>query len=239
MPHEHNAQFYDFVYQQSFGQFYDQLTSHTIEQISNILVNGSVIDYGAGTGRLSIPLSQQGYQITSVEQSPEMAEILMQNRDLNGLDFNVHNKSIAQFSGEPADLALSIFTVLSYILTEDEMNSTIKNVSKHLNENGFFFFDLPNTVFFNQNFIINIDRENFRRLVTLEPALEQNIYVYHEECSGIFNNEEFDYVENFNIRYWDHDVMNELLEQNQLHNTNRNFPMFNGTGSTYRLYQKR
>jgi len=58
MPHASWANIYDLAYEQSFGRFYDALTHATIEQIKeSIQLPARIVDFGAGTGRISIPLS--------------------------------------------------------------------------------------------------------------------------------------------------------------------------------------
>ena len=61
--HDNWGSLYDHVYEQTYGDFYRDLTVETLDQINQILPSGTIIDYGAGTGRLSIPLSNQGFKV--------------------------------------------------------------------------------------------------------------------------------------------------------------------------------
>ena len=61
--HDNLGSLYDYVYEQTYGDFYRDLTVETVDQINQILPSGTIIDYGAGTGRLSIPFSKQGYKV--------------------------------------------------------------------------------------------------------------------------------------------------------------------------------
>ena len=71
-PHASWAGIYDLVYEESFGQFYEALTDTTIDQIKKTVhPPASIVDFGAGTGRLSIPLATSGYMITAVEPCRE------------------------------------------------------------------------------------------------------------------------------------------------------------------------
>jgi hypothetical protein len=49
-PHDNWAKFYDFVYEKSFGNYYNSLTKENLKVINDILSNGSIIDFGAGVG---------------------------------------------------------------------------------------------------------------------------------------------------------------------------------------------
>mgnify|MGYP001282630197 CR=1 FL=1 len=142
------------------------------------------------------------------------------------------------FENGKADLAIALFTVLSYSITEDELSKNIMNICKHISQNGYFFFDLPNTVFFNAGCLTNIDTNTFRRLVELTNTNENDIYTYREQCSGIFNEQEFSYEDEFKIRYWGISTLDKLLTENGFKDTLKSFPQFNSTGSTYKLYKR-
>jgi SAM-dependent methyltransferase len=243
MPHDNWGKYYDFVYEQSYERsYYNNFTIETLKVINQILPEGTILDFGAGTGRLSFPLTEQGYKVIAVERSIGMVnEFERKKRKLDGRisEIELHNCSISEYENGKADLAIAVFTVLSYSITEDELSKNIENICKHINQNGYFFFDLPNELFFNTGHLIDIKRNSFRRLVELTSNNENDIYTYKEQCSGIFNGEEFNYEDEFKIRYWEIETLNELLNENGFFDTKRTFPQFNSTGSTYKLYQRR
>ena len=235
-PHDNWATYYDFVYERTYGNFYKQFTDVTINLINEILgTKGTIFDFGAGTGRLTIPLKQQNYTISAIEKSQPMADIIKQKaRDLN-LSIDIHNCDISDFRNGKADLGLALFTVLSYAITEEQIKSIILNIKHHLNPNGYFIFDLPQTIFFQQRVLADINQPDFKRRITLTPITD-DIYQYSETCSGIFNNKNFNYNDTFNIRYWDSNYIDNLLIEHGFKNINRNFGQFAKTGSAYKLY---
>jgi len=237
-PHDNWGTYYDFVYEQTFGSFYSNLTKETLNVIKRILPKGTILDFGAGTGRLSLPLAEQGYDIIAVEKSIGMANDFKRKIDEQNRDIEIHNCSISDYENGKADLAIALFTVLSYSITEDELSKSIDNICKHTNTNGYFFFDLPNTIFFNAGRLTNIDRINFKRIVELTSNNENDIYTYREQCSGIFKGKEFSYEDEFKIRYWEISTLDKLLSENDFIDTLKSFPQFNSTGSTYKLYKR-
>ena len=63
-PHDAWAEVYDLVYAEEFGGFLDGLTDRTLELVCSLAKPpAAVADFGAGTGRLAIPLASAGYQI--------------------------------------------------------------------------------------------------------------------------------------------------------------------------------
>jgi SAM-dependent methyltransferase len=238
--HENWAQYYDFVYETSFGRIYSWLTDITIDEIKKIIGKDKcIIDYGAGTGRLTLPLIKSGFKTIAVEKSSEMLKVLQDKAaDLN-LNAPVFNCSIKDYDGEKADMALCIFTVLSYIITKEELESAIKNIFNHLNKGGYVFFDLPNDVFFQQTAPFQINKYNLNRTISLTPTDTENVYAYSEKCSGVFNNKDFEYQDSFPIRHWSNYELEEILNQIGFVGTNRSFDEFDESDASYKLYQKK
>lgn len=237
-PHDNWGTYYDFVYEQTFGSFYSNLTKETLNVINQILPKGSILDFGAGTGRLSFPLTEQGYNVIAVEKSIGMVNDFKRKKDRQNFEIEIHNCSISEYENGKADLAIALFTVLSYSITEDELSKNIESICKHINQDGYFFFDLPNKVFFNAGRLTNIDTNTFRRLVELASNNKNDIYTYKEQCSGIFNGQEFSYEDEFKIRYWQISTLDKFLNENGFYDTLKSFPQFNVTGSTYKLYKR-
>ena len=237
-PHDNWGTYYDFVYEQTFGIFYENFTTETINVINQIIPTGTILDFGAGTGRLSFPLIKSGYTVIAVEKSSGMANDLLRKAKKDNIEINIHNCSISEYENGKAELAIALFTVLSYSITEIELSKTIMHICKHIKTDGYFFFDLPNMVFFKTGRITNIQTEKFSRVVELKSTSEKDIYSYREQCSGIFNGQEFSYEDNFKIRFWSLDTLDKLLVENGFKDTLHSFPQFNSTGSTYKLYKK-
>lgn len=237
-PHDNWAEYYDFVYEQTFGSLYSNLTVETIKSINEISPRGTIIDFGAGTGRLSFPLIEQGYSVIAVEKSKGMVNEFKRKAKNYHFDVKIHKCSISDYKNGKTDLAIALFTVLSYSISEDELSKNIKNISKHINSKGYFFFDLPNTVFFNTGRLINIQTANLNRVVELTSNNGNDIYTYAENCSGVHNGKRFSYEDEFKIRYWKLNTLDRLLAENGFSDTLKTFPQFNSTGSIYKLYKR-
>ena len=81
--HDSWAKVYDRAYKESFVSFYKEFTELTLKVIQEETAQGlKVIDFGVGTGtgRLSFPLSELGFDVTAVDSSLEMLKEL-QSKD--------------------------------------------------------------------------------------------------------------------------------------------------------------
>jgi len=238
-PHDTWAKYYEYVYTATFGNLYTHLTPLLTRYIREIMPNGRIIDYGAGTGRLALPLAQAGYAVTAVEKSTGMADLLRTRAAASSLHIPVHTCSIAAYKGVTADLALAIFTVLSYTTETADMCSALEVVARHLPPGGHFFFDLPGPMFFRAQKLIDVKRPELERQVHIRSTDRADVYTYHEQCQGVFEGEPFAYEDAFQIRNWSLEEIDGMLGAVGLLDTGRAFGALDGTtGSVYRLYRK-
>jgi SAM-dependent methyltransferase len=237
-PHDNWGEYYDFVYEQTFGGYYDALTAETLNVIKQILPAGSIIDFGAGTGRLAIPLAEHGYKIVAVEKSAGMVNEVNRKLSRGNAEIEILNCSISEYGGANADLAIALFTVLSYSISEEELTKNLHAICNSVRSGGYFLFDLPSTLFFQSGRIIQKESANLSRVVDISATEQLDIYTYHERCSGVFNGKDFHYEDEFKIRYWKIAVVEQILIENGFIDTTQTFPQFNSTGSTYKLFKK-
>lgn len=239
MPHESWYKYYDYVNETAFGRAYDMFNETSLRAIQSIVPTGStILDFGAGTGRLSLPLCDLGYNPVAIERCQGMLNVLQQKMKAQGKGFPVYNCSIAEYKGgEKGDLALAVFTVLEYITDEQEMRASLRNISEHLNDGGYFLFDLAGACFFDGSFDKE-DVEGIYRHTSIRKTSQPNVYQYFEECTGTLNGEDFEYSDSFLLRDWKLEELDAMLNEVGLVNTGVELSELNDFGSAYRLYQK-
>jgi SAM-dependent methyltransferase len=195
--HRSWAKHYDEVNRRCFGEFYDQLTQQTLQQIGTLGRSLRIADFGAGTGRLSVPLSALGHEVTAIEPSRPMLEQLMA-KNADGL-ISTHNASLSSYAGPGGhDLALAVFTVIAYILTPEELTASFANASRCLKPDGVLLIDVPRAVLF---------RSNHARAAGLERditfvSLGNGLYDYHESTELMTTDEPVSYEDAFRLRHW-------------------------------------
>jgi SAM-dependent methyltransferase len=239
IPHENSAKFYDFVYKKRFGANYDRLTNANLNKISSYVKSGKVLDFGAGTGRISIPLAQQGFDVTAIDKSQAMLDIIKEK----AVQYNLNIQSetnIKPYTDATYDIAISIFTVLAYITEQDEIDFTIKQLWDTLKQGGYFIFDLASKIGYeerckNYDCITNTTiSHDFTELVKVTLYNEDDITFgkYYEKVEGIYNATNFEYTEEFNIRFWKIEELNSILS---IFNFVEKFDLM---GATYYVYQR-
>ncbi len=237
LPHDRNAQAYDFVQNYFYGRLYDDFNKATLSTLVKLVPQRAVIcDYGAGTGRVAIPLAQRSFQVHAIERSNPMADQLEKNAIAANVSIHTHRCSISEYQGEVADFALAVFTVLAYLLSEEELKESLRNIRKYLKRGGGLMFDLPSKVLFEGAIPTATTNEKITKTVSLTHQGDQ-IYKYYEKLSGQMKPGISEYEESFKIRQWQMEEIHQMLTEVGFEATNQPFHQFDRFGSTYFLYR--
>jgi SAM-dependent methyltransferase len=137
------------VFDRYYAQFYDMLyKDKDYESESNYIISlikkynpeaKSILDLGCGTGRHAELFSNKGFIVLGVDQSKYMLNEAM-NRKNNNLDFIEGDVRFLKLD-KKFDVVTALFHVLSYQITNKDVESLIRTAYNHLNKNGLFIFD--------------------------------------------------------------------------------------------------
>ncbi|MFN7751504.1 MAG: class I SAM-dependent methyltransferase [Pseudomonadota bacterium] len=203
-PHDTWADVYDFAYEQEFKAFYTRLTQSTLATVrSRVRPGSSIVDFGAGTGRLAIPLAREGYKVTAVEPSAPMLARLHAGAD--SLAIEQVCTSMQEFRrGTAFDLALCVFSVLNYLLDHESLASALSNAVDCLRPEGALILDVADRgLFGNRNF----NGARLQRHVTVR-AIDPAVHEYTESIT-LSGDPPRHYQDRFLIRHW---TVDEVLD---------------------------
>lgn len=106
----------------------------------------TILELGCGTGTHALLLAQQGYSLHGVDLSEEMLEVARKRKSslpsnlAKQLTFSTGNARDFKL-GRQFDVVLSLFHVVSYQASNDELQEMFDNVARHLKSGGIFIFD--------------------------------------------------------------------------------------------------
>lgn len=104
----------------------------------------AIIDVACGTGNVSLLLARRGYRVIGVDRSSSMLDVL--SKKTAGLGVETVCADMRRFElPTPADVAISLFDSVNYLLTEDELEQCFTSVHRNLAPHGLFIFDM-NTI---------------------------------------------------------------------------------------------
>ncbi len=99
--------------------------------------SGSLLEFGSGTGKHGAKLSESGYKVHGIEFSKQML-----NRAKTSRDFTCQQGDITNISmGYQYDAVFSLFHVISYQTTNQQIQAVFANAARHIKSSGFFIFD--------------------------------------------------------------------------------------------------
>jgi SAM-dependent methyltransferase len=106
---------------------------------------GRALELMAGTGRLSLPLIEAGADLTCVDSSPAMLEVLKKKLEERGLGARLVCMDAAGLSLDEAfDLVFIPFHSFAEILDEGEQKEALGRIAEHLTDSGRFICTLHN-----------------------------------------------------------------------------------------------
>lgn len=129
------------------GELYDLLpnSEQDIAYWKQVLgeVSGQVLELGAGTGRLTIPLAQAGITIQGVDSSTAMLHRLREKMASAGLNIPLHAGDIRDF--RVSDGFEAIFlpnNTLGHLHTREDFEKHLAMVRRHLLPDGIYLIDM-------------------------------------------------------------------------------------------------
>jgi SAM-dependent methyltransferase len=144
MPFDSYSKYYDLFYK---DKDYEG-ESEYIHQLIQKYVPGSksILDLGCGTGAHALFLAKKGYQVYGVDRSKTMlAKARERLRDLDSmigkrLSFSIGDVRSIRL-GRKFDVVISLFHVMSYQTTNDDLRKAFATARVHLKNRGLFVFD--------------------------------------------------------------------------------------------------
>lgn len=148
-----------------FAEVYDQLMSHAPYDkwvaLTKEIIDQSeepikrIVDLGCGTGKITIPLAEAGYQMTGVDLSDDMLTLATGQSQIKNLKVNWIHQDITELTGfRDVDLFISYCDVINYVTSKDDVYSVFQRVFDSLKEAGQFIFDVHSMDYVN-NYLVD------------------------------------------------------------------------------------
>lgn len=135
------AYYYNACYKEKDYHFEAELVSNLLQKYGTDVKQ--VINFGCGTGRHDIELARLGYQCTGIDMSNAMIEIAKKNT-IDGKNRPVFEVAdIRNFkTNEEYDAVISLFHVMSYQVSNEDIKAAIKAARGAIKQGGIFLFDV-------------------------------------------------------------------------------------------------
>lgn len=159
MSYEQFAYYYDSLMD---PQFYDDYIEFIKKHVHSFY---EVLELGCGTSEIAIRLAKEDYKVFATDLSDDMIEVSKQKAMYENVDLMLQKVDMTDFSTSyPVDLILCVCDSLNYVLEENKVKDTFKNVYVSLTNEGSFVFDVNSLYKMNtilNNYVEEADDEEF------------------------------------------------------------------------------
>lgn len=149
---EEYAQYYDIIYQDKdyYAEtfFVSELIKQNIHSTSPI----RVLDLACGTGLHAIELAKMGYEVDASDISLKMVNAAKENARLSNFKITFHHEAFqtADRINKKFDVVISMFSSINYLISCNDLLTSLKNIHGLLANDGILIFD-----FWNGNAVID------------------------------------------------------------------------------------
>jgi 2-polyprenyl-3-methyl-5-hydroxy-6-metoxy-1,4-benzoquinol methylase len=123
--------------------------------------DAKILEFCCGTGRLTLPIAEDGYNISGVDYTSSMLEQAKVKASEAGLEINFIEADIRILSlQEKFDLIFIPFNSIYHLYRNEDLFKTLNVVKNHLKENGLFLLDC-----FNPNIQYIVEGEKEQKII--------------------------------------------------------------------------
>ncbi len=105
--------------------------------LAEVAGTGRALEFAIGTGRIAVPLTEQGVSVTGIELSPDMVRQLRSKPGGSAIDVTIGDMSTEVVPGT-FSLVYLVFNTIFNLLTQDDQVRCFENAARHLSDDGAF-----------------------------------------------------------------------------------------------------
>lgn len=219
------ARYYDLLYRDKDYAGEAEYVARTIR--SAVPDARDILELGSGTGRHGRLLATMGFNVHGIERSPDMVTLAQSAPTPPG------SSAVGDFSCELGDARLiridrsfdaviALFHVVSYQITDDDLQATFATAARHLAPGGMFLFDVwhgPAVLMHRPEPRMKKVGDNDLEIIrTARPELDTNRNIvkvtYDMECHDRRSGEVMHFAEDHLVRYLFPAEIESLAAQN-------------------------
>jgi len=184
--------------------------------------NARILELCCGTGRLTIPIAKDGYDISGVDYTSSMLKQAKVKASEGGLEVEFIEADIRTLDlPDKYDLIFIPFNSIHHLYENDDLFKALNAVKNHLKEGGLFLLDCFNP---NIQFIVEGEKEQkeiaayttkdgrevlIKQIMRYENKTQINRIEWHYYING-----KFDSIQNLDMRLFFPQELDAYLESN-------------------------
>jgi SAM-dependent methyltransferase len=160
------------LYQLQYANYRDDIAFYA--RLAERLGASRILELGAGSGRVSVPLARRGFAVTALEPSPKMLETARAFAAAEKVSLEFVCADARDFDlGQTFPLIIAPFNMLMHLYTLPDQDAALLCIKRHLEAGAAFAFDLyqPN---FGPEGVLRFEGETF----ALEGGARLDVFLH-------------------------------------------------------------
>jgi len=127
------------IYDDDQSIYDPNLLNSTVEFLAKLANGGAALEFGIGTGRIALPLSQR-VKVHGIDLSPDMIAQLQSKPGAESIGITIGNFSETKVR-QRFQLVFLVFNTITNLTTQDEQVDCFRNAAAHLEIGGCFVIE--------------------------------------------------------------------------------------------------
>lgn len=187
--------------------------------------DAEILELCCGTGRLTIPIAQEGYQISGVDLTPSMLEeakrkALEKKLEIDFIQGDIRTLDLSQ----QFDFIFVPFNSIHHLYRNSDISNALRCIKNHLKDEGYFLLDC-----FNPDLQLIVESSGEPKIISNYATTDGRKVViketmHYEKASQInrikwhyFVDNEFHSIQNLDMRIFFPQELDSYLEWNGFH----------------------
>jgi SAM-dependent methyltransferase len=121
--------------------FAPEVLDPAVSFLADLAGDGRALEFGVGTGRVALPLSQRGVPVSGIDLSPDMVAQLQAKAGASAVDVTIGDMSTTRVEGS-FQIVYVVFNTIVNLLTQEEQVECFCNAAAHLEPGGCFVVEV-------------------------------------------------------------------------------------------------
>lgn len=139
-----DTQFHDWIarhYETLWPELFDPaVVEPVVDRLADLAGTGAALEFGIGTGRIGLPLSQRGVSVHGIELSPAMITQLQAQAGASNVGVTLGDFATSTVDGT-FSLVYLLRNTITNLTSQDEQVECFRNAARHLEPGGVFVIE--------------------------------------------------------------------------------------------------
>jgi SAM-dependent methyltransferase len=125
----------------SADMYEPEVLDPAVNFLADLAGTGAALEFGVGTGRIAVPLSQRGFPVHGIDISSAMVARLQAKPGADDIGVTIGDFATTKVP-RPFTLVYLVYNTISNLTTQEEQSECFRNAAAHLEPGGHFVIEV-------------------------------------------------------------------------------------------------